>query len=205
MRAALPLMRTRLDHRTPELLFAVDAMGASDADAGGFGVVATEAEPSEVREVFATARVLSYTVPRLSGDLSGLRRPEKILTRTVPLSLLPDAVLEAERWTTLDRGRWAIADHNTLGEARTVIKLLRRLATVSHWHRTLIIALEDNQPVCGSFTKGRSPTPHLNRLCRQKSAAILAMNARLVLPWVETARQPADHDSRIVRAPMARR
>jgi len=196
MRTAIPLMRLRLDLTSPALMFATDAMGASEIDAGGYGIVGTETSLPEVREVVRAARQLAYTVARADGSLSGLKRPERALQRTVPRSTLPSSLLMKSRWRLLDRGRWRGTDHITLGEARSVVRLLRRVAAHPRWHHTFLVSLQDNQPVVGCFTKGRSPAPHLNRLCRQKAAVLLAINSKLLLPWVESSGQPADGDSR---------
>ena len=198
MRTAIPLMRARLDLQPPACLFATDAMGASSADAGGFGVVGTPTCLEEVREVVRGARQLSFTVARLDGDQSGLKRPERALQRTIPKTTLPSALLDKRRWLPVERGRWHDEDHITLGEARVVVRLLRRLAGHPRWHHTFLLSLEDNRPVVGCFTKGRSPSSPLNHMCRQKSAALLATGSRLLLPWVETLKQPADDDSRIL-------
>jgi len=171
-------------------------MGATSRDHGGFGVVGTLTEPTEVLDVYRRAKQLSYSLPRVNGDLSGLKRPERVLARTIPSTSLPPTLFVTKRWGTLDKGRWSATDHVTLGEGRAVIRLLRRLAAVPQRHGRFVISLQDNQPICGAFTKGRSPALHLLRLCRQKAAAVLAANFRLLLPWVETKLQPADHDSR---------
>jgi len=198
MRSLLPLAELNLGARPPPLLFATDAMGATDDDCGGFGIVGTPIAEHEIRDVFVRARQLAYSVPRVDGVLSGLKRPERVLTRTVPSTVLPPTLFERDRWRTVDKGRWLDADHITLGEGRAVIRLLRRLAAAPEWHGRLVVSLEDNQPICGALTKGRSPALHILRLCRQKAAVCLAASIRLVLPWVETLLQPADFDSRDV-------
>ena len=38
----------------------------------------------------------------------------------------------------------------------------------------------------------------LSRLVRMKAVVVLTANFRLLLPWVETRKQPADEDSRIL-------
>ena len=197
MQSVVPMIQLDLGLKRPPLLFATDAMGASERDHGGYGVVGTPASAAEIDDVYQRARQLSYTVPRVDGDLSGLRRPERVLVRTVPATTLSVQLFTPGRWLSIDRGRWASADHITLGEGRAVVRLTRRLAAAAAWHNTFVISLQDNQPICGAFTKGRSPAWHLLRLCRQKAASVLAANLRLLLPWVQTSLQPADYDSRL--------
>ena len=67
---------------------------------------------------------LGLTVPRLEGDLSGVRRPDKALVPPKPFSILPESLLKEENWIDIDWGRWKIQDHITLGEGRAVIRLL---------------------------------------------------------------------------------
>ena len=46
------------------------------------------------------------------------------------------------------------------------------------------------------MNKGRSLAHELNHLLRQKTAAALASRIEILIPWVETIRQPADKISR---------
>jgi len=178
-------------------LFATDARGSESGDGGGFGVVCTAASQQEMESAFDASHTLGFTVARLSGDTSGLRRPEAALARTVPFTVLPDALLKQERWKLLEAGTWAQSDHITLGEGRAVVRLVRRLAAAPGWHRRTILSLEDNRAVAGALGKGRSPSGPVNHICRQVCAAVLAAGNRLLLPWVETSRQMADGASRL--------
>ena len=62
----------------------------------------------------------------------------------------------------------------------------------------MVIGLQDNSPVVGCFSKGRSPSFLLNRMVRMKAAACMAANLRMLLPWIQTNLQPADDDSRLI-------
>ena len=188
----------------PPAIFATDAMGAG-VDNGGYGIVGTAAKPAEIMRLYRHAKQLSYTVPRVDGDLSGLKRPERAAMRTILAIVLDDAWFVEERWRSIDKGRWGVADHITLGEGRTVIRLLRRLVSSVAWHGRLVVSLQDNRPICGAVSKGRSPAWHINRLCRQRASCTLAGAMRLLLPWIETVKQPADRDSRDVRPSLPRR
>jgi len=46
------------------------------------------------------------------------------------------------------------------------------------------------------MNKGRSTAPAVNYLCRRKAANTLAGFFQLLLPWVESAKMPADSLSR---------
>ena len=179
------------------MYFAADAMGASDLDDGGRGVLAADMSDEIARDFVDTGGSLGYTVAQLDGELSGLRRPEQVIRRTKPFSLLPDRVFKPDdEWTVVGQGRWRAADHITLGEGRCVVKISRIAAATPALHRTVLPILEDNQGVSGAVNKGRSPAHHLNHLLRQKTAAALASRTKILIPWVETSRQPADQISR---------
>ena len=94
-------------------------------------------------------------------------------------------------------GRWAYADHITLGEARVVVKLTRLLGSVDICHGHQVISLQDNMATSGAFTKGRSAAPSLNYLVRQRGATAVAADIGVMLPWVQTSLQPADEISRL--------
>ena len=146
--------------------------------------------------MFENGAVLAHTVPRVNGDLSGLKRPEAPLRRTKPRTCLHQSIFESARWRPLDKGAWKMLDHINLGECRVALRVVRRLAASERWHRHLIILLEDNRVCAAVFGKGTSPSPALNHICRQMCAAVVSAALRLLLPWVESAKQPADAISR---------
>eukprot|EP00974_Lingulodinium_polyedra_P004894 459583-Lingulodinium_polyedra.AAC.1 len=145
MRDLVPVMAADMGAPLAPLLFAADARGGGGRDAGGFGAVYTHAEQEELFGILEQGGCLAYTVPREDGDLSGLKRPEGPLVRTVPRTQLPDRLFDAERWCPLDKGKWASEDHINLGECRTVVRVARRLASQACWHRHVVVVLEDNQ------------------------------------------------------------
>ena len=117
---------------------------------------------------------------------------------TIPFSPLPDDVFDLDHWHEILKGRWNVADHITLGEGRAVVKLLDIISQCINFHRLKVVSLEDNRPVSGSMAKGRSAAGALNFLCRRKAARTLAASLRILLPWVETKRMPADDLSRML-------
>ena len=98
----------------------------------------------------------------------------------------------------MDKGRWMVADHITLGEGRAVNKMLDIVTVSRLFHRLRTISLQDNQPIAGAYMKGRSAASALNRLCRKKAARLLACGSRLILLWCESRLMPADKASRII-------
>ena len=171
-------------------------MGSNDFDAGGWGMTVTQISIQEEKEIFQHGEAPGLTVARL-GEVGGSKWPDRPLQPTVPFTLLPPKLFDTHRWLDLGRGRWKTADHITLGESRTVVKLLRRIASWPQLRDSWVISLQDNKPTACSMAKGRSPSFALNRILRQKSAVCIASGLRLFLPWVESCKQPADHLSRI--------
>ena len=177
-------------------LFATDAMGANHVDHGGFGIVVTELDQSELGTVLKLGEAPGKSIARLDGG-GGVKYPDKPLVPTVPFTMLPDSILDQTRWKPVAHGRWKYGDHITIGESRTVLKLVQRLAGWPALHNHAVFSLQDNRPTAGAMSKGRSPSFSLNRVLRQKAAWCLAAQIRLFLPWTESAKQPADELSRL--------
>jgi hypothetical protein len=116
----------------------------------------------------------------------------------VPFTRLPNTLFDDDHtcWEEVAAGRWRYADHITLGESRVVVRLVRSLAACSRLHYSKVLFLQDNMATAGAMAKGRSPSPVLNYLCRQRAASTLAARLTLVLPWTETSLMPADGISR---------
>ena len=153
----------------------------------------TEAERSDICE---SAETWGHTVARLSGDLSGVRNPFKELVPTKPFTLLPSPLFDSQRWVDVLAGRWKFEDHITLGEARAVQKIVDLLGNDVRMHEKIHISLQDNQPCAAAYTKGRSSVWSIMYILRKKSAVCLATSLKLILPWVESGKMPADSLSR---------
>ncbi len=191
------LMFCHVGARLSDWLFATDAMGMNEVDMGGYGIVATKLTPEEKEDLLRQGEMEGRTVARLH-ELGGSKFPERSLRPSVPFTLLPDSFFEPARWILVESGRWRYGDHITLGESRTVVKLLRKLAADPNNHDSTIFSLQDNKPTACGMAKGRSPSFALNRLLRQRAAVCIAAQIRHFLPWVESKRQPADESSRIL-------
>ena len=198
MAQVLPVMYADVGAPVSNVMFATDAMGSDvSGDHGGYGAVVAEFPTQLIRKVLEVGCTPGKTVARLSGDQSGLKFPDKPASRTtLPFTRLPQEIFAPEHWHDFLEGRWMMSDHITLGEARTVTKLVRQLACDERAHRHVVISLQDNQPVSFSHAKGRATSWPLNRNLRQKAASLIASRMRLMLPWVQSALQPADDISR---------
>ena len=127
------------------VLFATDAQGVNDLDAGGFGIVARAAPPPMIQRVFEQGSCVGRTVSRLSGDLSGLRRPERAITPTVPFTLLPADPFVLAEWLEVDICSIACACR----ASRTISRLRGPLPKAGHRRRHSTI-------YCGGAPHGRS-------------------------------------------------
>ena len=164
MALGVPFLLADLGAPPAPVLFASDAMGAPTIDHGGYGLVGVPAGRDLFERTLQMSRAVGLTVARLDGGLSGLKRPEKRITPSVPFSRIPQELFDASVcvWSDLDAGRWKWPDHITLGESRAVVRLLDLLLWIPSFFRRFVISLQDNRPTSGSMMKGRSPSPALN-------------------------------------------
>ena len=200
MRALLPTLWVDLGLPLASTIFASDAQGAGEVvgDHGGYGLVAASVDSDLALEVLAAGRQPKRTVIDLSGDVSKIKDPTRVFQRAVPYSSVPASLFSTAVWVPVGHGRWKFTDHITLGEARSVVKLLRILSQIPQCHQHHLIVLEDNMAVCGSAAKGRSSSYPLNAVLRVLCAFLVACRFRISLPWTDTHRMPADWLSRLI-------
>ena len=193
----VPHLIARVGAPPSDTIFATDATGVGH-DCGGWGVVAADIDHALALQSFHLAHQPGKAVCKLSGDYAGERDPSTPSLRRVPFTRLPTTLFDPAEttWEDVAAGRWRLSDHITLGEARVVVRLMRALAACPQYHSTKVLSLEDNMATAGCMSNGRSPSPALNYLCRQRCAATMAARLTLVLPWTETSLMPADEISR---------
>ena len=196
MAAIVPLLFYDISLPFAATAFATDAMGSSDIDQGGFGIVARTIDTTLIRDALEAGGAPGFTIARLTGDMSGSKFPDRNLKATKPFSLLNSAWFKQSEWTDVAKGRWLFEDAVVLGESRAVNKLCGILSSLPQGRGHWIISLQDNKPVCGSSSKGRSSSFPLNRVLRKRAALMFAAALKVFMPWVESAKQPADSLSR---------
>ena len=101
-----------------------------------------------------------------------------------------------EEWKPVTGGSWSYHDHISLGEARGGLETLQVAVSNPAWHRRRHLFLCDNRCVCGSFTKGRSPSCKLNRIIRKVCSIQLGSGMQLLIAWIKSNWQPAGKLSR---------
>jgi len=199
MAAAVAFLEADLGAMPAPLLFAADAEGANEVDVGGFGIVATTVSETLAEGVLDGYTRAGHTVASLDGSVAKLIHRNKELRGRVPISRVPSAILnrDAACWEAVDYGRWQWKDHIMLGEARASLNALERYCRFPQTRRTIIPLLEDNESWSAATAKGRSPNFRVNTLLRRKAALEIATQTEMILPWVDTANQPADYLSRL--------
>ena len=68
-------------------------------------------------------------------------------------------------------------------EGQVLLRSLELACKRPEFRRGRLVVLEDNQVVCGSFSRGRSSRTNLNKLCRKKSALEVASGISLAVLW----------------------
>ena len=146
----VPLLFADIGSDLSEVLLATDAMGENEVDGGGFGIVGAVVGTALAESVFEKGGEIGHRLARRAGELSGLRAPGRELAASKPFTVLPNELFDGDvKWQVLSAGRWAYADHVTLGEARAVVKALDAVMKVPALHGVKLIVLEDNQPTSG--------------------------------------------------------
>jgi hypothetical protein len=126
--------------------------------------------------------------------------------RPAPVSSADVEPPPRHRWRLAVKRHWKregggpATDHNNLLEARTVLWAVARCAR-SGLRKSLCVIFTDSLVVLGAFSKGRSSSPSLNRLCRRFASLCVRYRLRVVLRYVPSAENYADGPSRGFRFP----
>jgi hypothetical protein len=196
MACVVPFLFYSYSDPIARVAFASDAMGSTEVDDGGYGVVAREVDMKLIQSALEVGGAPGRSIARLSGELSGAKFPDKRILATKPFSRLHEDWFCHSDWIQISRGRWKYDDGIILGESRAVTKMLNIVSTFKGAQRCKIIGLQDNSAVAGASSKGRSSAYPLNRSLRKRASLLFARSLRLIMPWVESAKQPADLASR---------
>ena len=187
-------MELKVDLPFSDELLATDAMGGNDFDHAGFGVCTTPLSSQELDCLRVSAEQTGFAL-NLSDE--GLSNPERVIVPTIPFTVLPDTLFFEDRWNVVMHGRWKFSDPIAIGEARAVCKALRWLTSEGANHEKIWYSLQDNMVCKSVFTRGRSSCWGLNVYARKKAALVLSSSIRLILPWVQSVKMPADRASRL--------
>jgi hypothetical protein len=81
-------------------------------------------------------------------------------------------------------------------EGRVLVRGIEIIVKIPMFRRAILVVLEDNSVVVGSFKKGRSSIWHVNRVCTRRTSLELAGDLVVVPVWCSTKRMPMDALSR---------
>ncbi len=192
MRSLLPLLWYAPNYPISGTVLATDAMTSPERSA--FGIVAADVSVERARKILQSAKRLGHSLAR-DDDLR-LSNTGQRLVPTTPFTLIADDLFDSSTtWHPILKGRYGTHDHIMYGEGRAVVKAVDLVARTGA-RELFISSLQDNNAVSGSFTKGRSSNAGLNFLCRKFASVVLAARLWVLLPWVQSALQPADYLSR---------
>ena len=144
---------------------------------------------------------------RTSAISSQMRaKPGRRVVVESPALVLPmdGSLCEASRYSLLWRKKWRrpTEGHITLKEARVALSSLKRTCRVAKLHGRLKLTLTDNLSCLCAFEKGRATDFNLNQVCRAAAAYSAACGVRWRLRHIETKRNPADRNSRLLEKPV---
>jgi hypothetical protein len=192
MRSLLPLLWYAPNYPISGTVVATDAMTSPERSA--FGIVAADVSVSRARKILQSAKRLGHSLAR-DDDLR-LSNTGQRLVPTTPFTLIADDLFDdSTTWLPILKGKYMTHDHIMYGEGRAVVKAVDLVARTGA-RELFMSSLQDNNAVSGSFTKGRSSNAGLNFLCRKFASVVLAARLWVLLPWVQSALQPADYLSR---------
>lgn len=119
-----------------------------------------------------------------------------LLTSRPPVSDPPS--LDGFDWTTIVSSAWSVPEHINVLELRSVSTAIRWVLSSPHSIGRRLLCLSDSQVVVFAISKGRSSSFQLLRRLRYVSALVLAAGLQLLMRWIPSAANPADHPSRDV-------
>ena len=109
---------------------------------------------------------------------------------------LADELLEPNRWKLVVAGAWKYSGPIHNKEARVAVMSLRHCTRSVSYHGTRVLTLGDNLSELCASEKGRASDRALRVLLQHALAYTLGPEVRWKRRYVESARNPSDHDSR---------
>ena len=113
---------------------------------------------------------------------------------------LPDDLVENSRWRPVLQGGWARPAAIHEKEGRVAFLGLRRALRQQAAHGAMVLSLVDNLSCLLAFDRGRATNKELNALCCRSAAYQVGTEAMWRLRYIESERNPIDHDSRLADA-----
>eukprot|EP00438_Fugacium_kawagutii_P016242 Skav225368 [mRNA] locus=scaffold476:95907:101244:- [translate_table: standard] len=127
-------------------------------------------------------------------------RPVEHEPRQIEVFNIPpisDCWSDSTRWDLICSKSWDHTDeHINVKEGRVVLMAIRRLCRTSSNLGTRCLILSDSMVSILAFSKGRSSSNGINKLCRRAAAYLVCGSIDIHLRHIPTDRNPADAPSR---------
>lgn len=198
LRAFLPFLECRLDRWPLPLLPAQDAAGPDGSEAigayGAYSLAIGFPPPAVIDTIYHRKIQLDKTLKKALRDVMTATTYQE----AVPHTIWPGELFDGSTpwWSVLSR-RYLRPAHINLGEARPAVLWLRLLEQVVALDGADVLDMTDSQVTEGALEHGRSPSPPMNLVLRQRAVMEVFTGGRLRPSWTSTLFQPADEGTRL--------
>ena len=173
-------------------------VSATDASLDGGGRACTITTP-EVSQTLYRYAVHKGEAVRLDWEHGALAPPSEMSPAPPQL----EALMNAHVWNTTHKCRFGHRQHINILELKMVkAELVERVQESCDPGRHVVLV--DSRVVAGAYGRGRSSSKQINRVLRQMLGWSLVGMKDIVLIWVQSCMNPADHPSRGVPIPLPR-
>ena len=173
-------------------------VSATDASLDGGGRACTITTPGIAQTLYRYA-VHKGEAVRLDWEHGALAPPSEMSPAPPQL----EALMNAHVWNTTHKCKFGHRQHINILELKMVkAELVERVQETCDPGRHVVLV--DSRVVAGAYGRGRSSSKQLNRILRQMLGWSLVGMKDIVLIWVQSCMNPADHPSRGVPIPLPR-
>eukprot|EP00438_Fugacium_kawagutii_P019945 Skav209628 [mRNA] locus=scaffold4224:30594:35975:+ [translate_table: standard] len=157
---------------------------------------AQEDTDEEVQSKVLMSRLVGHFLRKVEIKGSDIRLDSDVIFKP---NSCPRSAIDPSKWTWR-HGRafkWRFSQHINVLELKALLHSLQWRSRRSGYHSFRTMLLCDSQAVIAVVAKGRSSSKQINFLLRRLCALCLSLNLYLLICYVDTADNPADHASRI--------
>ncbi len=171
-------------------------VSATDASLDGGGRACTITTPEVCQTLYRYA-VHKGEAIRLDWEHGALAPPSEMSPAPPQL----EALMNAHVWNTTHKCKFGHRQHINILELKMVkAELVERVQETCNPGRHVVLV--DSRVVAGAYGRGRSSSKQINRILRQMLGWSLVGMKDIVLIWVQSCMNPADHPSRGVAIPL---
>ena len=171
-------------------------VSATDASLDGGGRACTLTTP-EISQTLYRYAVHKGEAVRLDWEHGALAPPSEMSPAPPQL----ESLMNAHVWNTTHKCKFGHRQHINILELKMVkAELVERVQETCDPGRHVVLV--DSRVVAGAYGRGRSSSKQINRILRQMLGWSLVGMKDIVLIWVQSCMNPADHPSRGVSIPL---